>query len=41
MAKYIAKYYVTIGGDTRAVTELGFGHVTTKTWAYSGMVGFF
>ena len=24
------------GGGKRAVTELSFGHVTTKTWAYSG-----
>ena len=29
------------GGDNRAVTELGFTHVTTKTWAYLGMFGFF
>ena len=28
-------------GDNRAVTELGFAHVTTKTWAYSGVFGFF
>ena len=24
-----------------AVTELSFGHVTTKTWTYSGVFGFF
>ena len=24
-------------GDNRAVPELGFAHVTTKTWAYSGV----
>ena len=29
------------GGGNRAVTELSFGHVTTKTWAYSGVFGFF
>ena len=28
-------------GDNRAVTELGFAHVTTKTWAYSRVFGFF
>ena len=28
-------------GDNRAVPELGFAHVTTKTWAYSGVFGFF
>ena len=28
-------------GDNRAVTELGFAHVTTKTWAYSEVFGFF
>ena len=32
----------TLGGrDNRAVTELSFGHVTTKTSAYSGEFGFF
>ena len=25
------------GGDERSVTELGFTHVTTKSWAYLGM----
>ena len=29
------------GGDDRAATELGFGHVTTKTWAHSGVFAFF
>ena len=29
------------GGDKRAVTELGFAHVTTKSLAYLGMFGFF
>ena len=29
------------GGDNRAVTELGFAHDTTKTWAYLGKFGFF
>ena len=33
--------YYQQGGDNRAVTELSFGHVTTKTWAYSGVFGFF
>ena len=28
-------------GDYRAVPELSFGQVTTKTWAYSGVFGFF
>ena len=28
-------------GDNRAVTELGFAHVTTKTWAYFGVFSFF
>ena len=28
-------------GDNRAVTELSFAHVTNKTWAYSGVFGFF
>ena len=28
-------------GDNKAVTELSFGHVTSKTWAYSGVFGFF
>ena len=28
-------------GDSRAVTELSFTHVTTKTWAYFGVFGFF
>ena len=28
-------------GDNRAVTELGFAHVTTKTWVYSGVFSFF
>ena len=28
-------------GDNRALTELGFAHVTTKTWAYLGVFGFF
>ena len=28
-------------GNNRAMTELSFGHVTTKTWAYSGVFGFF
>ena len=27
--------------DNRAVTELGFSHFTTKTWAYSSVLGFF
>ena len=27
-------------GDNRAVTELGFAHVTTKTWAYSEVFDF-
>ena len=27
--------------DNRAVTELIFVHVTTKTWAYFGVFGFF
>ena len=29
------------GGDSGAVTELGFPHVSTKTWAYLGVFGFF
>ena len=29
------------GEDNRAVTELSFGHVTIKTWAYSGVFGYF
>ena len=29
------------GGDNRVVTELSFGHVTTKTWAYFGVFSFF
>ena len=29
------------GGGNRVVTELSFGHITTKTWAYSGVLGFF
>ena len=29
------------GGDNRVVTELGFAHVTTKSWAYLGVFGFF
>ena len=29
------------GGDKRAVTELGFAHVTTKSLAYLGMFSFF
>ena len=29
------------GGYIRAVTEVGFAHVTTKTWAYLGVFGFF
>ena len=29
------------GGDFRAVTELSFGHITTKTWGYSVVFGFF
>ena len=29
------------GEDKRAATELGFGHVTIKTWAYTGVFGFF
>ena len=28
-------------GDNRAKTELGFAHVTAKTWAYSRMLGLF
>ena len=28
-------------GENRTVTELGFAHVTTKTWAYSRVFGFF
>ena len=28
-------------GDNRAVTELGFAHVNTKTYAYLGVLGFF
>ena len=28
------------GGVNMAVTELGFGHITTKTWAYFGVFGF-
>ena len=28
-------------GDNRALTEWGFAHVTTKTWAYLGVFGFF
>ena len=32
--------HVKGGGDNRAATELGFRHVTTKTWAYSGVFGF-
>ena len=28
-------------GDNRAVTEIGFAHVTTKTWAYLEMFDFF
>ena len=28
-------------GDNRAVTDLGFAHVTTKTWAYLGVFGSF
>ena len=27
-------------GDNRAVTEIGFSSVTTKTWAYLGVFGF-
>ena len=27
-------------GDNWAVTEISFAHVTTKTWAYSGLFGF-
>ena len=40
---YVIVYVCTkLGGeDIRAVTELGFGHVTTKTWAYFGVFGFF
>ena len=34
--------WIIIGGwDKRAVTELGFAHVTTKSWAYFGVFGFF
>ena len=29
------------GGDKRAVTELNFAHVTTITWAYFKVFGFF
>ena len=29
------------GGDNRAVTELSFVHITTKTWTYCGVFGFF
>ena len=29
------------GGHNRAATELSFGHVTTNTWAYSGVFCFF
>ena len=27
-------------GVNKAVTKLSFGHITTKTWAYSGVFGF-
>ena len=29
------------GGDIRALSELSFRHVTTKTWAYFSVLGFF
>ena len=33
-------YPISGRGDNRAVTEFGFAHVTTKTWAYLGVFGF-
>ena len=29
------------GRDNKAAANFSFGHVTTKTWAYSGVFGFF
>ena len=31
----------TQGGDNWAAMELSFGHVITKTWAYSAVFDFF
>ena len=46
--KIIRKYrdfseiHLQVGGrDKRAVTELGFAHVNTKSWSYLGVFGFF
>ena len=44
--KKISDFFIllpSLGGgrrDNRAGTELGFAHVTTKTWAYLGVFGF-
>ena len=29
------------GGEKRVMTGLGFAHVTTKSWVYLGVFGFF
>ena len=34
-------HWATLGGWGGGVTELSFGHATTKTWSYFGMFGFF
>jgi hypothetical protein len=37
----LLNFISTLGrGDTRAVRKSNFAHITTKTWAYSGVFGF-
>ena len=38
--KILKKNHVGGEGDNRAVTELGFAHITTKTWAYFEFLDF-